>query len=151
MHLKRLEVVGFELASAPIAKRLHQAQGPVQGQVQWRSGLHWDQMFWGIWRSAHPKKRSLARSSNTWPPGSLEHRLSWLSWLSCWGHGHHPQLSQHAHPHPSKSFSNPTISRWERILIFHTPRPSNKNNTTLTWQINQVACVALHRSAVRHL
>ena len=34
MHLKPLEVVGFELAPAPIAKRLHQAQGPVQGQVQ---------------------------------------------------------------------------------------------------------------------
>ena len=109
MHLKRLEVVGFELASAPIAKRLHQAQGPVRGQVQWRSGLHWDQTLRGIWRSSHSKKRSLARSSNTWPPGSLEHRLSWLS---CWSHGH-PQLSQHPHPHPSKSSSNATISRGE--------------------------------------
>ena len=126
MHLKPLEVVGFELASAPIAKRQHQAQGPVQGQVQWRSGLHWDQTLRGIWRSAHQKKRSLVRSSNTWPPGSLEHRLSWLSWLSwlsCWCRGH-PQLSQHPHPHPSKSSSNPTISRGGRIL-YNISHPSS--------------------------
>ena len=139
MHLKRLEAVGFELASAPIAKRLYQAQGPVQGQVQWRSGLHWDQMLWGIWCSAHLKKRSLVRSSHTWPPGSLEHRLSWLS---CWSHGH-PQLSQHPHPHPSKSSSNATISRGENSNVSHlSSRKQKQHDPHMTNQSSGLCGIA---------